>query len=101
MTSTDRFYVPSEICPECGTLAIRYTVGDRCLGCSPLQATENEPLLSGDRVLLDHWPGLEFSREQALAWGIVIYRTGKQCTRGHVQYRYVTTGDCVTCVGLS
>ncbi len=94
-----RWFVPTTRCRHCNTLALRYVANGRCLGCSPLRAADNEPLLSGDLTLLNHWPGLTFSREQAAAWGVTIYRTGLHCTRGHTQYRYVTTGECVGCVG--
>lgn len=37
------------------------------------------------------------SKKEAKALGKLFYFTGKQCKRGHVDKRYVSTGDCYTC----
>lgn len=37
-------------------------------------------------------------RQKARVDGDVIYYTGRACKSGHFDARYVSTGNCVTCV---
>lgn len=45
-------------------------------------------------------PQMEISRVDAKALGLKIYRTGRPCFKGHVGWRFVSNGACVTCRGL-
>jgi hypothetical protein len=38
------------------------------------------------------------TRQQALAAGLLRYRTGKLCRHGHIAERYVSTMQCVECI---
>lgn len=44
-------------------------------------------------------PDLIISREDARAFGMVVYRTGQPCKRGHASFRYVSNGGCLVCMG--
>jgi len=45
-------------------------------------------------------PQMEISKVDAKALGLKIYRTGRPCFKGHVGWRFVSNGACVTCKGL-
>lgn len=45
-------------------------------------------------------PDMEISRKDAKALGLKIYRTGRPCFKGHVGWRFVSSGACVSCRGL-
>lgn len=47
--------------------------------------------------MADH-PFQIMTRRQAHARGEVRFYTGKPCKHGHVAYRYVSTGACITCL---
>ena len=38
------------------------------------------------------------SREEALSSGHNLYWTGVECRNGHIDYRYVSNRDCVSCM---
>lgn len=38
------------------------------------------------------------TRQQAIAQGSNVYRTGRPCKNGHVADRYVSTGGCIECL---
>lgn len=38
------------------------------------------------------------SRQKAIVDGDLLFYTGKSCKHGHYAARYVSTGNCVTCV---
>jgi hypothetical protein len=42
-------------------------------------------------------PDIVISREMAKGMGFKVFRTGKACKRGHVAFRYVSTGGCIEC----
>lgn len=37
-------------------------------------------------------------RKEAIAAGLTQYNTGKPCKRGHMSYRYASSGACAACV---
>lgn len=45
-------------------------------------------------------PEMEVTRNDARTLGLTIYRTGRPCFKGHVGWRFVSNGACVTCKGL-
>lgn len=44
-------------------------------------------------------PDLIISREDAKTRGLMVYRTGQPCKRGHSSFRYISTGNCLECMG--
>jgi hypothetical protein len=45
-------------------------------------------------------PEMEITRSDAKALGLKVYRTGRPCFKGHVGWRFVSNGACITCKGL-
>lgn len=37
------------------------------------------------------------SKEEAIERGLSLYWTGKPCRKGHMDFRYVANGNCLTC----
>ena len=52
-----------------------------------------------DAELIDHKMLIE--RDVAEAQGLTYYFTGKPCKRGHIDYRFVSSGGCKRCVNRS
>lgn len=45
-------------------------------------------------------PEMEITRVDARALGLKVYRTGRPCFKGHIGWRFVSNGACITCKGL-
>ena len=94
-----RSYTPETPCPDCGQLAERDVVTNRCSGCPRVRRT---PTTDGretetSRMMAD-CPDLVLGRADARALGLTVYRTGAACLNGHTGWRYVSTGGCIDCL---
>lgn len=85
----DKWYVPTKPCGHCGQRAPRYVANGRCQGCS---------LPANTKALMEAAPRAVITRQEAVAMGMIIYRTGAPCKYGHSGYRYVSTCHCVECL---
>lgn len=41
------------------------------------------------------------TRKEAIAQAKSVYFTGVECKKGHIDYRYVTSGTCLECQRLA
>jgi hypothetical protein len=89
-------YIPLEPCPRCGLKAPKRVENSKCSGCRPRKATDDRR--SPDSIMMESEPYLIISKVQAVALGLKVYRTGRECNRGHTGYRYVSTNNCITCM---
>lgn len=85
-------YTPLDPCRHCGTTAERLVANGRCTGC----ATDKRA--TADSQLMRESPELVLTRDDARTMGFKVYRTGEACRKGHKGYRYVSTGNCISCL---
>ncbi len=88
----DMWYTPTEPCKNCGVVAPRRVNNNSCRQCEI-----NNSSRSPDQQLMEDNPDMVISRKDARTLGMTVYRTGKPCSRGHTDFRYVSTGNCVAC----
>lgn len=91
----DTWYTPAigDECKKCGQLAERRVSNGACRGCEEI-AKQNRP-----KEIWEEKPDMIISREMALGMGLKFYRTGKTCHNGHTAWRYISTGNCLQCMG--
>jgi len=89
------WYIPDTPCKHCGTLAERNIHNGQCKDCmTPTMDGRRSP----DSIMMEAQPDMIISRDQARKLGLKVFRTGEPCTRGHVGFRYVSTGSCIKCL---
>lgn len=104
-----KWYLPDEPCPRCHQIAERRVSNGQCRGCTPhlpapVQADSGaveDGRRTAESVMMEECPELIVSKEEAKQLGLKVYRTGKECKRGHTAYRYVSTGSCITCLRMT
>lgn len=94
----EKWYTPTTPCPKCDTLEPRRVDNGECRGCIPRSETTLER--EATAAMVRDCPDMVMSRKDARALGLKIYRTGKACSNGHTEYRYVSTGGCLACLGV-
>lgn len=67
-----------------------------CYECEQLARTDKT---DPNRILMAESPDIVISREDAKTMGLKVYRTGEPCGRDHRGFRYVSTGNCLACMG--
>lgn len=92
----EAWYTPTEPCKRCGTLSERNVGNGTCRGCKNL--TRNDARETTDSKFMRENPDVVMSRELAVTLGMKVYRTGVPCNRGHNDFRYVSTGSCISCL---
>jgi len=71
--------------------------GVKILGkCYECQQSKNKP--SETTIMMRDNPDMIITRNDAKLYGLKVYRTGKECKKGHKAFRYVTTGNCIDCI---
>jgi hypothetical protein len=93
----EKYYVPTEACPECDTFSKRHVVTNGCTGCSE---TNSDNRTSASQVFAKQNPDFIISRDSAKALGFTLFRTGEPCRRNHTGWRYVSTTNCLDCLNL-
>ena len=88
------WYIPINPCKSCGTHAERSVHNGQCKGCDGELDQRETP----DSLMMKASPDLVISRSDARDHGFKVFRTGKECRRGHNGYRYVSTGSCIECL---
>jgi len=86
------WYMPSEPCTHCGELSPRRVNNDSCQTCE-----ERSKGLSPTALMMKASPDMVISKQDAISIGWTVYRTGKPCRKGHRGFRYVASGNCLTC----
>ena len=89
----EKWYMPTEPCKN-GHLALRRVQNGECKQC-----TEEAAIRSHVEPIWRSQPDMVISREDAIALGFTTYRTGEPCRRGHTAWRYISTGNCIACLG--
>lgn len=85
----EKWYMPEDPC-KMGHTALRRVDNGTCKEC--IGATE---ALRPDKL----WPDIILDRDDAIAAGFNVYRTGQACKKGHTGWRYVSTRGCLDCLG--
>jgi hypothetical protein len=65
----------------------------KCVACS-----KTTPVEQSASDIMQGNPGLILGREDAALLGMPVYRTGEPCRRGHIDFRYVSNGGCLSCM---
>lgn len=86
---------PGDTCPR-GHHARRRVANGSCEECERL-ARIAKP--SQEPSIMELCPDLIISRVDAATAGFKMYRTGTPCRAGHTGWRYVSTGNCISCMG--
>jgi hypothetical protein len=91
-------YVSTSPCGSCGEITLR-SVGDKtCEACEYTPGTTEDNRQTPDSIMMSANPDMILTREDANAYDMKVYRTGQQCVHGHNGWRYVSTGNCITCL---
>lgn len=97
-------YVSTSKCGGCGKLTLRDVSTKSCLACdhtphAAAHAIDSEDhRQTADSVMMRENPDMVLSRKDAAQFDMKVYRTGKTCKDGHTDWRYVSTGNCITCL---
>lgn len=97
----EKYYLPADPCPSCGTIARRHVVTNGCTGCHDLGTSVGataDARRTPSQVFAEENPEFILSREAAKGIGLTLFRTGEPCRRGHAAWRYVSTGNCLACL---
>jgi len=97
----DRQYIPATPCKHCHTLAPRLVTTSGCTGCAAPPRKPGKPAHEPSAILMRDCKDIVIGRKEARAMGFNVYRTGQACNRGHNVFRYVSTGGCIECRGVS
>ena len=88
---------PDDPCPH-GHVAPRRVANGSCRACEQACKPGQQPRTAGNS-LRDICPDTIISRDDARTAGFAHYRTGLPCRAGHIGWRYVSTGNCLSCMG--
>lgn len=103
VVARERHFMPDYECKQCNTTSLRLVSNSQCTGCKPTLTTSQPGTLADaretpDSAIMRKFPDMIVSKKDALAFGMKVYRTGKQCNHGHSTFRYVSTGSCISCL---
>lgn len=92
-------YVSSSKCPSCNDITLRNTDDKSCTQCgyNPVKVV-NDQRETPDSMMMREQPDMVISKSDAESYGFKVYRTGEVCTHGHKGWRYISTGNCITCL---
>lgn len=86
---------PNDPCAR-GHVALRRVANGICSQC----AAEDRERKKAENVPFHRKnPDMIITRETATALGLKVYRTGEPCRQGHRGFRYISTGNCLECMG--
>lgn len=93
MSRGDKWYMPLESDPcKNGHVALRRVDNGACKQCAE-EKHRHDP---NDIRMLS--PNMIITRNDAKIMGFKYFRTGKPCCKNHIDWRYVSTGNCISCV---
>ena len=84
-------------CQSCGERTLRSVEGNSCLECGYTPKRTRKPADDATQQYMLNNLDKVISREDAIAQGLKVYRTGKECKNGHKSWRYVSTRNCIEC----
>lgn len=88
-------YMPKKACKVCDELHPRRICDRKCRGC--LESSRYKRTETPSTALMNTFPDLILAREDAIAAGFKVFRTGRECRRGHAAFRYTATSGCIAC----
>lgn len=96
----ERYYTPTKACQTCGTVAPRHVVTNGCTDCHSGGKTAGaaDARRTPSQIFAEENPDFLIPRDAARSLGFTLFRTGEPCRRGHAGWRYVSTGNCLTCI---
>lgn len=69
-----------------------HVLTNKCQGCvKPKQNNDSNSLMH-------NFPDMVIAKRDAESLGMHVYRTGLPCRRGHLVWRYVSSGACIACL---
>lgn len=89
---------PDDPCPK-GHHAPRRVATGSCQQC---EEDEKQARKTGRELPMHRDPAFAdfiMDRATAEALGLKVFRTGEPCKKGHRGFRYVSTGNCIDCMG--
>lgn len=89
----EMFYTPTGACEDCHTISPRRVNNNSCRQCEINQGYRG----MGSILIVHESPDMIMDKSLARTLGFKVYRTGKECHRGHTAWRYVSTGGCLEC----
>jgi hypothetical protein len=94
LAAGEKWYMPSGNDPcRNGHISRRSVANGECEQCIAERPKPVKPAV----VIRDE--DTIISRDAARSKGLKHYRTGDPCRAGHAGWRYVSTGNCITCMG--
>lgn len=91
----DYYYVP-RLCKRGHHFIKKHIKTGKCVMC-----TDNSKRTKSDtatnRFMKDN-PDLIVTKDAAAAMGLTVFKTGVPCRRGHIGWRYVNGGACLSCM---
>lgn len=98
------WYMPTDPCRK-GHIALRRVNNGECSQCTAESraATATAPAaVTPARLAIQNdpaWADAVISYDEAKTAGMKVYRTGDPCRAGHKGWRYVSTRNCIVCMG--
>lgn len=93
----DEYHLTRSKCGGCGIVTLRNTADRSCVECGHMPRTR-QGVLSETTLMMRNNPDMVISKEDADLLDIRVFRTGEPCSHGHTGWRYVSTGNCISCL---
>jgi hypothetical protein len=96
----EAWYMPAEgdLCRK-GHRALRRVANGECSQCTAERNVTTQATTIRQKTVQELYPDMIIDYDAAKATGFKVYRTGKPCSHGHTGWRYVSTRNCITCMG--
>jgi len=88
-------YMPVKQCKN-GHTALKRVDNGECSACAGARPNSTPPR---QIPIYKLYPDMVVSYEMAVNTGMKTYRTGEKCKNGHAGWRWVSTRNCLTCMG--
>lgn len=103
MDKGEKWYMPKEgdLCRN-GHHALRRVdngICSECVAVAKATARAESPEPEPEIPIYRSHPDMVISHADAKALGFKHYRTGEPCAHGHRAWRYISTRNCLTCMG--
>jgi hypothetical protein len=98
LDSGQDWYMPTTPCRN-GHLALRRVNNSECIQCTQEQKAMRPPATDPPIYKDPRYADTIISLLGAKAAGMKVFRTGEPCRAGHRGWRYVSTRNCITCMG--
>lgn len=70
-----------------------HVLTNKCQGCVKPKAED-----SASKSLMATFPDMIIAKQDAINLGMNVFRTGYPCKRGHLAWRYTSSGACIACL---